>query len=201
MYMNYSGFAVRKKNSLNKRSLVYCMILFSLFITSCSQKMESTSFTAMNTYMTVKSYGKNAKTAAAANALVQDEVERLESIFSTTIEDSDLYKINNSDISEIPVQAETAFLLERGAGLYKLTGGAFNPALYPVIREWGFTTGNYKVPEAARIQELLQFTDFSALTETVKSTRGMTFLSRPAGMQLDFGAIGKGYAGDRAIEI
>ena len=182
----------------NERSLVYFLIItcaFCFLAGSCSQNTESTSFTAMNTYMTVKSYGKN---AAAANALVKEEVERLEGILSTTIEGSDLYKINNTDgdeEAEIPVRAETAYLIQRGAEFYKMTGGAFNPALYPVIREWGFTTGEYKVPSDERIRELLQNTDFSAVVECPQS------ITRPAGLQLDFGAIGKGYAGDRAVEI
>ncbi len=169
--------------------------MFVVFASSCSQKMKSTSFTAMNTYMTVKSYGKK---AAAANALVQQEVERLEEILSTTIEGSDVYRINNSDdeFTEIPVRTETAFLIKRGAEFYQMTGGAFNPALYPVIREWGFTTGEYKVPESGRIQELLKFIDFSKI-----EISGSSEISRPAGLQLDFGAIGKGYAGDRAVEI
>ena len=177
-------------------------------LASCSRgaKAESTSFTAMNTYMTVKSYGKTAKEAAAANALVQQEVERLEGILSTTIEGSDVYKINNSDLEEIPVNAETAYLIRRGTEFFKLTGGAFNPALYPLIREWGFTTGEYKVPSDERIHELLQSTDFSAVVECPQSgrfetTTVNTTISRPAGLQLDFGAIGKGYAGDRAVEI
>lgn len=155
--------------------------------------------------MTVKSYGR---TAEAANILVQQEVERLEDILSTTIEGSDIYKINNSyenELTRISVSAETAFLIERGAEFYQMTGGAFNPALYPVIREWGFTTGDYKVPEAERISQLLEFTDFSKFeicgSPENPGSSGSTEISRPAGLQLDFGAIGKGYAGDRALEI
>ncbi len=178
---------------MNKKLTILLLSCFA-GLASCSRsaRAEDTSFTAMNTYMTVKSYGKG---AAAANERVRQEVERLESILSTTIESSDVYKINNSDVEEITVSAETAFLIERGADFYKMTGAAFNPALYPVIREWGFTTGEYKVPKAGRIQELLEFTDFSQ----VKMWDGN--VTRPAGLQLDFGAIGKGYAGDKAIEI
>ena len=184
---------------MNKKLTILLLSCFASLV-SCSRltRAELTSFTAMNTYMTVKSYGKG---AAAANERVRQEVERLESILSTTIESSDVYKINNSDVEEITVSAETAFLIEWGADFYKMTGSAFNPALYPVIREWGFTTGEYKVPEAGRIQELLEFTDFSAVVEPVETTASTTVISRPAGLQLDFGAIGKGYAGDKAIEI
>ena len=148
----------------NERSLVYLLIttsLFCLLASSCSQKMESTSFTAMNTYMTVKSYGTDAKVLSAGNYLVQQEVEWLESILSTTIEGSDIYEINNSDGEEIPVSDETVFLIERGSEFYKKTDGAFNPALYPVIKEWGFTTGDYKVPSEEKIRRLLEYTDFS----------------------------------------
>ena len=185
-----------------KYSRFSCFVFSFLFtcsavtFVSCKQmranKAEVTSFTAMNTYMTVKAYGRSAK---AANLQVQKEVERLEGILSTTIERSDVYKINNSSEQEIAVQDETSFLINHGQEFYKITDGAFNPALYPVIREWGFTTGEYKVPEAGRIQELLKLADFSKLElrENV--------VYRPSGLQLDFGAIGKGYAGDTAIEI
>ena len=174
----------------------------------------------MNTYMTVKSYGKNSKKTAAANLMVQQEVERLEAILSTTIEGSDVYRINNSVpannlFSEIPVCAETAYLIRRGGDFYKMTGGAFNPALYPVIKEWGFTTGDYKVPSEEKILQLLEYTDFSKVEVTEKITSPellpadydkadpapLIIINRPIGMQLDFGAIGKGYAGDRAVEI
>ena len=176
-------------------ALAACLIFSFLFAASCSQKMESASFTAMNTYMTVKSYGKNAK---AANLKVQKEIERLEGILSTTIESSDVYTMNSKtglDFAESTVQPETAFLIKESQRFYEITGGAFNPALYPVIREWGFTTGEYKVPEAGRIRELLELTDFSEV-----KIDGDT-VSYPYGLQLDFGAIGKGYAGDTATEI
>ena len=169
------------------------LIFSCLIVTSCSKTPEVNSFTAMNTYMTVKSYGPNAK---AANQQIQNEIERLEKILSTTISESDTSTINLQTAPQpLTVQPETAFLIKQSQHFYEQTGGAFNPALYPVIREWGFTTGEYKVPEAGRIQELLENTDFSK----VKIEGSEVY--RPTGLQLDFGAIGKGYAGDKAIEI
>ena len=179
-----------------KNLVLAFFLIFSCLITiSCSQKMESSSFTAMNTYMTVKSFGPHAK---AANQKVQKEIERLEGILSTTIEGSDVYKMNSKsglDFAESVVQPETAYLIKESQRFYEMTGGAFNPALYPVIHEWGFTTGDYKVPEAGRIQELLALTDFSEVK--INGDK----VSHPYGLQLDFGAIGKGYAGDGATSI
>ena len=208
----------------NERSLVYYLIitcLFCLFASSCSQKMETTSFTAMNTYMTVKAYGENSKLLAATNYLIQQEVEWLELTLSTTIEGSDIYKINVSaenertGFVESSVHPETAYLITRSRELYERTGGAFNPALYPLIKEFGFTTGEYKVPSEERILRLLEYTDFSKVEISGRKTSPehlpadydkadpipKAIITHPAGMQLDFGAIGKGYAGDKAIEL
>ncbi len=182
----------------NDRSLVFCLFVCCLLTVSCSRKEESYSFTAMNTFMTVKTYGSNTKVLKRTNQQVQKEIERLEKILSTTIEESDVYKLNscNSEETEsFSLEPETIFLIEESQKFFAMTAGAFNPALYPVIREWGFTTGNYKIPEDGRIQELLEFTDFSRVM--VEDNK----IIRPAGLQLDFGAIGKGYAGDTAIEI
>lgn len=174
--------------------------------------MESESFSAMNTFMTVKSYGRK---AAAANQQVKKEIQRLETILSTTIEGSDIYGLNTTGpnsanlnvlsetekFTEFTVHSETAFLINKSLKFYEITEGAFNPALYPVICEWGFTGEKYKIPETERIRELLKFTDFSRLSLTNNNSNQKYTVQYPAGLQLDFGAIGKGYAGDVAIEI
>ena len=189
-------------------SAFFCSILILMMI-SCSASTEVHSFTAMNTFMTVKSTGRNAN---KANLAVQKEVERLENILSTTIPQSDLYKINNemmarelddieNSILYLPadffLHDETVFLLDKSMEYFQKTGGAFNPSLYPVIREWGFTTGEYKVPSDERINELLQYTDFPAFEFEENHRR----VKKAYGMQIDFGAIGKGFAGDRAVEV
>ena len=114
--------------------------------------MEQTSFTAMNTYMTVRTYGKTSA-AKTANAQIASEIAGLEKIISVTVEESDLYKINNSNETDFTVQPQTAYLLSQTKAFYEKTYGALNPALYPVIKEWGFTTENYKVPYEKKINE------------------------------------------------
>lgn len=214
-----------KRRSFSPLIFTFLISSGAVVFFSCSQrqavKAEVTSFTAMNTYMTVKSYGKDTKILNAANYLVQQEVEWLESILSTTIEGSDIYKLNestendNSSFKENSVHSESAYLISRSNELHDQTWGAFNPALYPVIKEWGFTTGEYKVPSEERIRQLLEYTDFSKIKISEKTTSPellpadynkaepapLVIINLPSGMQLDFGAIGKGYAGDKAIEI
>lgn len=175
----------------------FLLSAFILLFASCSDVNEQISFTAMNTYMAVRSYGKGSS-AKAANARIKEEIEKLENIISVTKEESDLYKINNSNLQTFTLQPDTAFLLEETKKIYEKTDGALNPALYPVIKEWGFTTENYKIPSEERIRELLSLTDFSKIEI---SKENLLLIKKTSGMQLDFGAVGKGYAGDLAVKI
>jgi thiamine biosynthesis lipoprotein len=180
----------------------FCFVLFSAFLCSCKQTKSFDSFNSMNTYMTVQVFSSNAKKGQQACDAVRDEIFRLEQILSTTIPESDVFKINNSGLAEVNVHIPVKELLDFSSFMYQKTDGLFNPAIYPLIREWGFTTENYKIVEPARINELLPFTNFSKLT--VAQTESEEFPLKvhvSEGMQIDFGGIAKGYAGDRAVEV
>ena len=60
---------------------------------------------------------------------------------------------------------------------------------------WGFTTGDYQIPDQQAIDGLLPLVDDSAITLDGTSA------TLPTGAQLDSGAVAKGYAGDRAAEL
>ena len=158
--------------------------------TSSSTASDVISFEAMNTFMSIKSFGKNAQTA---NKAVKKKILETEKLISVTDSESQVYKINNSSDSEIILSEELNFLLSQSLDAASKTNGAFNPFLYPITKEWGFTTKNYHVPGDARIKELLPLTDYK------KANKKDNVLFRAPGMQLDFGGIGKGYAGDLTI--
>ena len=75
------------------------------------------------------------------------------------------------------------------------TGGALDPALYPVILAWGFTTGDYRVPEQAELSALLAEKDTGAI-----ALGGDGTVTLPDGMAVSFGAAAKGYAAQKAAE-
>ena len=150
----------------------------------------------MNTVMTIQAYGSKSKEALTA---VKKRVEELERTLSTTLVGSDIYTLNNSDGKPVAVHQDTAFLFDFTSGMYKATEEALNPALYPIIKAWGFTTGDYKVPSGDEIAELLTHTDFSAAH--LIQDGDVTKLQLEKGMKLDFGAVGKGYAADEIVQI
>lgn len=173
-----------------KKNLSFLLFLCFIFFISCKQVKTADSFTAMNTFMTVTTYSSSNKKGKEACTAVQKKIDSLEHMLSTTLNTSDVYKINHRLDYDFSNQ-ELKEVLEFAREMYKKTQGAFNPSLYPIIREWGFTTEHYQVPSDERISFLLQMTDFSKAD----------YSPLPEGMELDFGAIGKGYAGDMAVEV
>ena len=175
--------------------IVTGLILSSLLFVSCSQVKTTDSFTAMNTFMAVSVYSSSGKKGRAVCDELQSKVCELEGVLSTTLSTSDVYKLNHNKSLNAPVNPELSELLDFSGKMFGLSGGAFNPALYPVIREWGFTTEEYKVPSSERVQELLLNTDFSEVECDISGVK------LKEGMELDFGAVGKGYAADNAVAI
>lgn len=147
---------------------------------------------AMDTYMTVKTYGEKAEKAAQAAV---DEINRLDKLFSTGNSESEITILNENG-SEI-LSDETFFLVEKSCELYKSTEGAFNIAVYPLMKEWGFTNEKYKIPDKSTIQKLLKYIDVSKIKYNT-NTRQVVL---PQNYEIDLGGIAKGYTSARLMQI
>ena len=147
---------------------------------------------AMDTYMTVKAYGDRAEEAVDA---AEQEINRLDRLLSTQNSESEIYIVNENG-SEI-LSEDTAVLIEKSLELTEDTGGLFDITVYPLMQEWGFTTGEYKVPEKGRLKKLLQHVD--ALQIEYESSKRL--LTLPDGVKIDLGGIAKGYTSGRIMEI
>lgn len=147
---------------------------------------------AMDTYMTIKTYGDRADEAAEAAV---DEVNRLDKLFSTGNNESEIAILNESG-SEI-LSEETFSLVEKSCELYKSTAGAFNIAVYPLMKEWGFTNEKYNVPDEKIIKKLLKYIDVSKI-EYDTNTRQVVL---PQDYEIDLGGIAKGYTSARLMQI
>lgn len=147
---------------------------------------------AMNTYMTFTAYGGEAETVLDE---VKKRVLQLESLWSVTQENSDIYRANHSDGQPVVVSKETAELISFALDMAEQTAGAMDPTIYPVLTTWGFTKDKKQVPSKQEIDQQLSLVDYSQISLSGHN------LTVPAGMQLDLGAIGKGYAADLTVEI
>ncbi len=150
-------------------------------------------FFAMDTFMTLTAYGENAAAVVQeGESLVNDIENRL----STEIETSAVSKLNKEKTAVL--DDDTAHLLEQAMEAWQLTDGAFNISLYPLLKEWGFISQNYKVPSADTINDILENTDLSEISFD-KKTNEIEFENKA--MEIDLGGIAKGYTSDALIKL
>ena len=169
--------------------MAVCGLALLLFFTlcGCGAQRQTGEWFAMDTVMTAAVYG-----SADALDAVEAETYRLDALLAAQKDDSEIAAVN--DGAEV-VPEETAALLRRALEIAAETNGAYDPTVYPLMRAWGFTDGNYRVPADAELDALLQTTGWTEV-----SVDGTT-ASLPEGFALDLGGIGKGYAAGRCKEI
>ena len=187
---------------INKRivSSIFAIILI-IVLSSCNSqsvdnraKESETDIFAMDTYMSLKAYGENSEKVLQKTS---DKIKDLDEMLSVINEKSEIFKLNNANGEQIKISSDTALLINRSIEINKDTNGAFDITLYPITKEWGFTTGNYKVPTQARIDELLKYVG----SENIILDNDNNSVSLNNHANIDLGGIAKGYAGRCAADI
>jgi thiamine biosynthesis lipoprotein len=154
---------------------------------------------AMNTRFELVLQGGNAASLRAAGEEAMREVTRLEALLSAFQPTSEISHLNaRASLEAVQVSPEVFGLLLQTRALWKQCEGAFDISVGPLMRCWGFRDASGNLPteaeiEAARSVVGLQHVELRETKRTVRFLR--------EGMTLDFGAIGKGYAIDRAVEL
>lgn len=155
------------------------------------QPVERSLF-AMNTYMTFTAYGEDAQEALQE---AEECIQQVEGLWSVTDENSEIYQANHSGGQPVTVSEETAEIISFALELAQRTGGALDPTIYPVLTAWGFTTNSKQVPSQQQIDQLLEQVGYDRVQLNGSE------LTVPDGMELDLGAVGKGYTADLVTEI
>ena len=135
----------------------------------------------------------------SAGEAALDEIERLEAQLTFYRPESELSRLNRRAATE-PVRLEPQFfqLIERAQKIHQLTEGAFDPTIGPLMRCWGFVGAEGQMPDPEQVERARAVTGMH-LVHLDRTARSVRF--ERAGVMLDLGAIGKGYAIDRAVEI
>ena len=178
------------------KKCVPILLLLVLLICGCSKSTQnstsepvSNTFFAMDTTMDFRIYGDKSLLQDA-----QDVITDLEKKVSVTDSDSEIYKINETGSGTLTGNADT--LMQTALDMCRRTDGALDISIYPIVKAWGFTTGNYQVPDENTIQSLLSHVDYTQI-QYDESTGNVTI---PEGMTIDLGSIAKGYAGELAAQ-
>ena len=163
---------------------------------------------AMDTFMTMTAYGPGAEAALEQG---EAEIRRLDSLFSTGKPDSELGRLNqwSQDLEagagdeQFPLSDEAYGLLERAMELSRETEGAFDPAVYPLMRLWGFAgkEGEERTPAKPEDSEIRALLPLCRPENVVLSPENHSLEVKVPGTMLDLGGAVKGYASARLMEL
>lgn len=131
-----------------------------------------------------------------------DLMSDYEKIFSRTLPESELYKLNeNYETMKdkdgfYELGNELAGVIEDALSFCELSQGRFDITIEPVSSLWDFRSDEPKLPDDALIKERLESVSYRDVTIDGNRIR----FGKP-GMGIDLGAVAKGYIADRIKEF
>lgn len=180
-----------------KKTIYYyffiCLFLCTI-LSGCTKETASikkSSF-CLNTIITIELYNTTDETLLTKGIELCRQYEQL---FSKTMKNSDIYAINHSFGKTVTVSDETIHLIEQGKKAGELSQGMFDISIGAISNLWNFTDGSQTIPTPAAIATALNTVDYSQIQVSGNA------VTVPVGMQLDLGAIAKGYIGDKLKEF
>ena len=121
-------------------------------------------------------------------------IDKYEKIFSRTLEGSEVYSLNHAEKNSVTVSDELKDILELSLYYGNLTDGALDVSIAPLSSLWDFSSLEHKTdaPATEDIEAARSLVDYSDIT-----LNGNTLTFAKEGMQLELGAVAKGYIADR----
>jgi thiamine biosynthesis lipoprotein len=154
---------------------------------------------AMGTVFSIAAYGPDPGRLQRSLARSFLEIDRLDNLMSRYKPDSELSTINReASHRAVVISPELFNLLEDSLRFSAETCGAFDPTIGPLMKSWGFFRGCGRLPEPQELEQALKRIGYRHIK--LDSTAHTLRFAEP-GIELDLGAIGKGYAVDRVVEI
>ncbi len=154
---------------------------------------------AMGSAYSIAVYGYDREQMETAVEAAFDEVRQLDSMLSNYKPDSEWSEVNREAARRpVHVSPELFQLLSACQEYSRLSDGAFDISVGPLMKVWGFYKGTGHLPHRAEVMAAMQSVGYrhvhlDAAHQTVSFDH--------AGVELDPGGIGKGYAVDRMVSV
>jgi len=179
---------------------LYSIVFLIIFLSGCAGRqqgeVQSETRLLLDTYCTITIHGDvGQEMLDDAFALCAE----LETLFSITIEGSDVWQINHNPGQFIIVNTRTLEVINAGLEFGELSGGMFDIALGRLTRLWNFGSGIEVIPSETEIAAALGAGSFKNIN--VSADKNIVWIEPPDGGNdgawIDLGAIAKGYIGDQ----
>ena len=165
-------------------------------MTECFLEPIIRKFYALGTLIQFKAYGQNAEQACDMVTVKINEIEDRMSVFKDFSEISHINQ--NAGIAPVKVSKDTYFVIKTAAKYSRMSGGAFDPTIRPVVSLWGIQTDNARIPDKIEIDRDIKLVNYK---DIILDDKNCSVMLRNNNQALDLGAIAKGFAVDKAKSI
>ncbi len=191
-------------------ALILCVALLLPSLTACKKIKSEKYFEFFDTVSIIQSYAKDSKKEFESNCkAVFDLLSDYHKLFDIYYEYSGINNLKtvNMNAGKEPVKVDERLIdfLLYAREMYTLTNRQMNIAMGAVTRLWHdareaglIHPESARVPSEAELEKASFHTDVNKLV--IDEMAGTVFISDPE-MSLDVGALGKGYATERAAEL
>lgn len=154
---------------------------------------------SMGTEFTVVAYGSNSAYLQEVTGRVFQEIDQLDGQMSNYKAGSELSAINREAFHRaVTVEPRLFKLIQASLKYSRASGGDFDITVGPLMRAWGFFRGQGRLPSKSELAQVLKRIGYQHI-KLDPSARTIRF-DEP-GIEIDLGAIAKGYAIDQAVRI
>lgn len=127
-------------------------------------------------------------------------------VLNTYIETSEISRLNNGTKGKYRIYDPHGFFrkcYQDAYSIYKVSDGAFDPTVGPLVKAWGFKEDKFNALDSATVDSILQFTSFEqGIVFNLENSQDsvwqdtITVIKNFDQARLDFNAIAQGYAVD-----
>lgn len=171
----------------------------SLLFVSCDKpapEPESQSFLMLGTVCTITIYDHPSEEAFSA---AFDRIREIENHMSLHTDSSEIALVNaNAGKEAVQVSPDTFAVIGKALEIARLSEGAFDPTIAPLVQAWDIGGENARRPPDEEIAALLPLVDY---TKVILEPETREVYLPVEGMALDLGGIAKGYAADEVKQI
>ena len=155
----------------------------------------------MGTTYHIKVVTANSKKTSDLKEKIDKRLEDINKSMSTYRKDSEISRFNALKITgqRFKVSRDFAQVIIESKKLYRLTGGAWDGSIFPLVNLWGFGISERKsrIPPKEEIARLLRDVGFN----NIDLVDGRYLLKKKAFISIDLASIAKGYAVDKVAEL
>ncbi|MCW8891499.1 MAG: FAD:protein FMN transferase [Sedimenticola sp.] len=184
------------------RTKAFVWLLIPLLLAGCdtTPPLFTGKFLAFGTLVDITIAGVEEREAQAATDIIEDDFKRMHHAWHAW-DPGPLGRVNRliQTGSSFSAPPSVLPLILRGKSLSEQSNGLFNPAIGQLIDAWGFHRNDptgHRPPAAEQIQTLI--TQAPSMSDL--QLEGIQMRSTNTAVKLDFGAFGKGYGIDLAVE-